>query len=222
MKFLLDFFPIALFFIIYKTMGLYPAIYAMIATTMVQMLVIRLQTGKFEKIHLITLSFLVVFGGITLTVRDPAFLMWKVSVLYVVFSLALIGSLWIGEKTLMQKMIGKKLDLPQEVWKRLTCFWSLGFFGIAIINGYYVQLALVERKKLFTTATTLDEKIELIKLDCLTLTTDAAVQFCQSAQKTENSWVNFKLFGTMGLTFILILLTVVLISKHVKEKKNKH
>jgi intracellular septation protein A len=32
--------------------------------------------------HLITLGLLVVFGGITLAVRDPAFLMWKVSVLY--------------------------------------------------------------------------------------------------------------------------------------------
>jgi intracellular septation protein len=34
--------------------------------------------------HLITLGLLVVFGGITLAVRDPAFLMWKVSVLYIV------------------------------------------------------------------------------------------------------------------------------------------
>jgi intracellular septation protein len=33
-------------------------------------------------------------------------------------------SLWIGEKTLMQRMVGKELDLPQEVWKRLTWFWG--------------------------------------------------------------------------------------------------
>ncbi|VVM19561.1 Intracellular septation protein IspA [uncultured Gammaproteobacteria bacterium] len=41
MKFLLDFFPIALFFVVYKTMGLYSAIYAMIGATMLQMLVAR-------------------------------------------------------------------------------------------------------------------------------------------------------------------------------------
>jgi intracellular septation protein A len=51
--------------------------------------------------------------------------MWKVSVLYVAFALALIGSLWIGEKTLMQRMVGKELDLPQEVWKRLTWFCKI-------------------------------------------------------------------------------------------------
>jgi intracellular septation protein len=48
MKFLLDFFPIALFFIVYKTMGLYAAIYAMIGATALQMLIARYQTGKFE------------------------------------------------------------------------------------------------------------------------------------------------------------------------------
>ncbi|VVM19560.1 Probable intracellular septation protein [uncultured Gammaproteobacteria bacterium] len=168
--------------------------------------------------HLITLGLLVVFGGITLAVRDPAFLMWKVSVLYVAFALALIGSLWIGEKTLMQRMVGKELDLPQEVWKRLTWFWGLGFVAIAIVNGYYVRLALAARENLFA-ATTLDKKIELTELDCVSLATDTAVQFCQNAQQTEASWVNFKLFGTMGLTFVLILLTVVLMSKHLKGKE---
>jgi intracellular septation protein A len=31
----------------------------------------------------------------------------------------------------MQRMVGKELDLPQEVWKRLTWFWGLGFVAIA-------------------------------------------------------------------------------------------
>jgi hypothetical protein len=45
--------------VVYKTMGLYSAIYAMIGATMLQMLVARLKTGKFEKMHLITLGLLV-------------------------------------------------------------------------------------------------------------------------------------------------------------------
>ncbi|MBT4577780.1 septation protein A, partial [bacterium] len=119
MKFLLDFFPIVLFFIVYKTMGLYAAIYAMIGATALQMLITRLQTGKFEKTHIITFGLLVVFGGITLAIKDPAFIMWKVSVLYVVFALALILSMWIGEKTLLQRMLGKEMTLPAKVWHQL-------------------------------------------------------------------------------------------------------
>lgn len=214
MKLLLDFLPIILFFITYKLMGLYAAIYMMIVASVVQVLIVRWRTGKFERMQVITLALLVVFGGVTLAVRDPAFLMWKVSVLYVLFALVLIGSLWVGEKPLMQRMLGKELVLPKAVWKQLTWLWGLGFVGIAIVNGYFVRLALATRGELFAT-TTLDKKIELTELDCVTTT---AVQLCQSAQQAEESWVNFKLFGTMGLTFVLIIITVIFISKYTKGK----
>ena len=215
MKFLLDFFPIALFFIVYKTMGLYAAIYAMIGATALQMLITRLQTGKFEKTHIITFGLLVVFGGITLAIKDPAFIMWKVSVLYVVFALALILSMWIGEKTLLQRMLGKEMTLPAKVWHQLTWFWGVGFSGIALVNAYYVDIALSTREQLFSQST-LDPKVELTELDCAST---AVEQLCLAAQQSEEAWVNFKLFGTMGLTFALIIITVIFISKYIKEEK---
>ncbi len=215
MKFLLDFFPIALFFVIYKTMGLYMAIYAMIGATFLQMMIARYRTGKFENIHLITFGLLVVLGGVTLVLRDPEFLMWKVSVLYVIFAFALVLSMWIGKKTLLQSMLGKELELPANVWHQLSWLWGLGFTGIAIVNVYYVNLALGAREALFT-ATELDSKIELTGLDCVNTTME---QLCIVAQQTEESWVNFKLFGTMGLTFILIIITIVFIKKYIKEDK---
>jgi intracellular septation protein len=214
MKFLLDFFPIVLFFIVYKTMGLYAAIYAMIAATAVQMLVSRYQTGKFENTHLVTFGLLVVLGGVTLALRDPAFLMWKVSVLYVVFAAVLIISIWVGKKPLLERMLGKELDLPKIVWRQMSWIWGLGFVGIALVNAYYVQLALSARDALFG-STDLDPKIELTELDCVATTMP---DLCNIAQQTEESWVNFKLFGTMGLTFILIVVTVIMISKYAKQK----
>lgn len=213
MKFLLDFFPIVLFFVIYKTMGLYMAIYAMIGATFLQMMVARYRTGKFENTHLVTFGLLVVLGGVTLALRNPAFLMWKVSVLYVVFAFAVVLSMWIGKKTLLQRMLGKELKLPVNIWRQLSWLWGLGFAGIAIVNAYYVNLALGAREALFAT-TELDSKIELTALDCASTTMD---QLCIVAQQREESWVNFKLFGTMGLTFLLIIITIIFIKNHIKE-----
>ena len=195
-------------------MGLYAAIYAMIAATAVQMLVSRYQTGKFENTHLVTFGLLVVLGGVTLALRDPAFLMWKVSVLYVVFAAVLIISIWVGKKPLLERMLGKELDLPKIVWRQMSWIWGLGFVGIALVNAYYVQLALSARDALFG-STDLDLKIELTELDCVATTMP---DLCNIAQQTEESWVNFKLFGTMGLTFILIVVTVIMISKYTKQK----
>ena len=196
-------------------MGLYAAIYAMIAATALQMLVSRYQTGKFENTHLVTFGLLVVLGGVTLALRDPAFLMWKVSVLYVVFAAVLIISIWVGKKPLLERMLGKELDLPKIVWRQISWIWGLGFVGIALVNAYYVQLALSARDALFG-STDLDPKIELTELDCVATTMP---DLCNIAQQTEESWVNFKLFGTMGLTFILIIITVIMISKYTKQEQ---
>ena len=217
LKFIIDFLPIVLFFVVYKNYGIYPAIYSMIAATAVQIFYTKISTGKYEKSHLITFGLLVIFGGITLAFNDPAFIMWKVSVLYVIFALVLIGSIFIGEKTLVHRMLGKEISAPQETWKNITWLWGIGFLIIASINAVYVNSALVARRNFLSTAN-ISGEIELQEINCsISPFSDA----CFIAQQTEDAWVNFKLFGTLGLTFLLLIITLLIISKFVKPKNNE-
>ena len=216
MKFLLDFGPIVLFFIVYKYYGLYAAIYAMIASTFVQIMYSRVTTGKFVTSQVLTFALLVVFGGISIVLRDPAFVMWKVSVLYVIFAAVLIGSNYIGSKTLLERMLGKELQLPRNTWVNLTWFWSLGFIIIAIINAFFVNTALRARNLFLNSGSIVDPKIDLKNFDC---SQSPLESLCLIAQSSEESWVNFKLFGTLGLTLVLIIITVLMLSKHIKEKQ---
>jgi len=211
MKLLLDLFPIIVFFITYKTYGINFAIIAMTLATVLQILYTRFRSGKFEKMQIITLGLLILFGGLTVWINDPAFIMWKVSVLYVAFASVLIGSLF-TKTTLLEKMLKKELDLPQQIWRKITAFWAIGFVGIAIVNGYFVRLALGASDLFFTTAGI--EKSQLIDIECPQTT---AINLCQNAKLTEETWVNFKLFGTMGLTLMLLVITVVIISKYNKK-----
>ena len=216
MKFLLDFGPIVLFFIVYKYYGLYAAIYAMIASTFVQIMYSRVTTGKFVTSQVLTFALLVVFGGISIVLRDPAFVMWKVSVLYVIFAAVLIGSNYIGSKTLLERMMGKELQLPRNTWVNLTWFWSLGFIIIAIINAFFVNTALSARNLFLNSGSIADPKMDLKNFDC---SQSPLESLCLIAQSSEESWVNFKLFGTLGLTLVLIIITVLMLSKHIKEKQ---
>ena len=216
MKFLLDFGPIVLFFIVYKYYGLYAAIYAMIASTFVQIMYSRVTTGKFVTSQVLTFALLVVFGGISIVLRDPAFVMWKVSVLYVIFAAVLIGSNYVGSKTLLERMMGKELQLPRNTWVNLTWFWSLGFIVIAIINAFFVNTALSARNLFLNSGSIVDSKIDLKNFDC---SQSPLESLCLIAQSSEESWVNFKLFGTLGLTLVLIIITVLMLSKHIKEKQ---
>jgi len=217
LKFIIDFLPIVLFFIVYKNYGIYPAIYSMIAATAVQILFTKISMGKYEKSHLITFALLIIFGGITLAFNDPAFIMWKVSVLYILFAFVLIGSIFIGEKTLLQRMLGKEINAPKNSWKNVTWLWGVGFLVIALINAIYVNSALVARSN-FLSSANISGEIELQEVNCsISPFSDA----CFIALQTEDAWVNFKLFGTLGLTFLLLIITLLMISKYIKPKNNE-
>ncbi|KAA0455937.1 MAG: septation protein IspZ, partial [Candidatus Thioglobus sp.] len=202
MKLLLDFFPIALFFAVYKitalhfyqNQGLHSAIIAMIIATFVQIAITYIWQKKFEKAQIIGLLLLIVFGGITVYIDDPVFIMWKVSVLYIVFAAALIASIWIGKQTILAKMLGKELKLPEQIWHKITWLWGLGFIAIAWINAYYYVLPSIAANDAFFAG---NERFGLSGFDCSSSSKSA---LCLVAQQLEESWVNFKLFGTMGLT----------------------
>ena len=188
----------------------------MIASTFVQIMYSRVTTGKFVTSQVLTFALLVVFGGISIVLRDPAFVMWKVSVLYVIFAAVLIGSNYIGSKTLLERMMGKELQLPRNTWVNLTWFWSIGFIIIAIINAFFVNTALSARNLFLNSGSIVDPKIDLKNFDC---SQSPLESLCLIAQSSEESWVNFKLFGTLGLTLVLIIITVLMLSKHIKEKQ---
>ena len=225
MKFLFDFGPIILFFIVFKwgipytniEGSLNLAIYTLTAATFVQMMYARLTTGKFVTSQVLTFALLVVFGGLSIWYNDARFLMWKLSILYVVFAIALIGSIWIGSKTLLERMMGKELQLPRAIWARLTWLWSVGFMGIALVNFYFYIIPYSSSYDSFAKSAMLDPDIKLDDIDCSQM---PAENLCLEVQHVLNDFVNFKLFGTLGLTLLLIVITVVILSKNIKERES--
>lgn len=212
MKFLFEFAPIVVFFLFYKLYGIYAAIIAMIVATLAQLAYSKLKNGKVENTHLFTFILLIIFGGVTLFLRNPSFIMWKVTVFYVVAGLALIVSIFIGSKTLLERMLDKSLNLPKKIWNNITWIWGVGFILIAIVNAYFVRIALVARDNFFNKSG-LDPKTDLINIRC---EDSNFVELCMLAKTNEQIWVNFKLFGALALTVLLLIFTVFIISKYIK------
>ena len=91
MKFLSDFFPVLLFFASYKLYGIFTATGVLIGASILQVSIYWLRNRRCETMHLVVLVLAVVLGGATLWLRDPRFLMWKVTVVNWLFALAFIG-----------------------------------------------------------------------------------------------------------------------------------
>ncbi|MCP4040621.1 MAG: septation protein IspZ, partial [Gammaproteobacteria bacterium] len=137
MKFLFDFFPILLFFIAYKLSDIFIATATAIIASFVQVCLFWLRYRRFENMHLITLGLLAVFGGATIWLRNPEFIMWKVTAVNWLFAIVLIGSQFIGDKPLMRRLMDKQIELPQPVWSRLNTMWAGFFLAIGAINIYF-------------------------------------------------------------------------------------
>ncbi|MDO6459444.1 septation protein A [Granulosicoccaceae sp. 1_MG-2023] len=205
MKFLYDYLPIALFFIAYKFGGIYTA-------TGVAMLASLAQVGwgywrhkRAEPMHLVSLGLIIVLGGLTLVLRDKAFIMYKPTLVNWLFGVAFLGSALIGSRPLIQRMLGSQIGLPERIWKRLNMMWVVFFLFTGAVNvavvGHYKQ---AESALLTVVPDALSGHEG--ELECDTGYSGEALQLCELAATREARWVQFKLFGMLGMTFIFVII----------------
>lgn len=142
MKFLFDFFPVIAFYITYKwSKGAVGDVDAMIyatgalmAATCVQVAVNWVRHRKVENMHIVVLVLALLFGGATIYLRDPVYLIWKVTLANWLFALAFGASHFIGRKPLIRRMLEQAVDLPQRVWAHLNLMWVGFFTAVGIVN----------------------------------------------------------------------------------------
>ena len=178
MKLLLDFFPIALFFVAYKVWGIYVATAVAIVATIAQIAWFRYSQGKVEPMQWLSLGIIVVFGGATILAHDETFIKWKPTVLYWLFGAVLAGAL-VLRRNLVRAMLSEQVQLPDPVWSRLNWSW-IGFF--VFMGGLNLYVAY---------------------------------------NYSTDNWVNFKLFGGMGLMLLFVLAQALVLSKYVDEKNER-
>ena len=216
MKLLLDFFPILLFFIAYKLEGIFVATAVAIAASFLQVGYHRWRHGRFETMHLATLGLIVVFGGATLLLKDKQFIMWKPSVVNWLFALVFLVSHFIGERPLIQRMMGAMVQLAPSVWRRLNLAWVVFFVAVGLANLYVANL-FFEANATLQAATGAPLGDVTNDVACAQKYSGPSIQLCQTARDREEDWVNFKLFGLLGLTAAFVLLQAFYMAHHITE-----
>src|SRR5687767_5276298 len=104
MQTLIELAPLLAFFVAYGVAGIYTAT----AVLMVAMLLLLawdwLKSRQVPRMHLISAVLVWVFGAATLMLRDVRFIQWKATIFYWLIALVLAGSIWIGKKTLLERL----------------------------------------------------------------------------------------------------------------------
>ncbi len=216
MKLLIDFFPILLFFIAYKLAGIYVATGVAIAAAALQVGWSWQRHRRVETMHLITLALLVVFGGLTIALQDPIFVMWKPTLINWLFAAAFLGSQLIGKRPLIERMMGHTIEIPAGIWTRLNLLWASFFILLGVANLFvvYIGSGFFEAQQTLIGATG-QSGINLST--CAKTYTGDLLALCDDAHAREEIWVNFKLFGMMGMTIVFVIAQAFYLARHIKD-----
>jgi intracellular septation protein len=136
MQLLFDFLPLIAFFAAFVLYDLYVATATIIVVMALQIAYQWFRHRKVNKMMLISGALVAVFGGITLALRDPVFIQWKVTVVNWLFAVAFLGSQLFGKKTFTERIMGHAVELEPAVWRQLNTLWVVNFAVIGALNLY--------------------------------------------------------------------------------------
>ncbi len=184
----IDFIPLILFFIVYKLDprtidlaghsfelgGIFSATAVLIASSVLVYGTLLVMQRKLEKGQWLTLVACLLFGGMTLAFHSETFLKWKAPVVNWLFAAGFAASHFIGNKVLIQRMMGHAVSLPQPIWIRLNIAW-IAFFIFSGCANLFVAFTF------------------------------------------HDIWVDFKVFGSLGMTVLFLVAQGVYLARHMHD-----
>lgn len=157
MKLLFDLFPVILFFAAFKgaehfpadalalaerllgdgvtatTAPVFLATVTAIAATFLQIGWLKMKRAKIEPMLWISLAVIVVFGGLTLWLRNEMFIKWKPTILYWIFSSILLWGSFTG-RNFIRILMKNAVEMPDAAWSKLQTMWIVFFIVVGVLN----------------------------------------------------------------------------------------
>ena len=116
-----------------KQAGLFTATAVLMVATLAALVVFFAKTRRLPVMPLVTAILVLVFGGLTLWLRDQSFFQMKPTILYALFGAALLGGLALG-RPLLPIMLDQAMKLTERGWSVLTLRWGVFFLALAVLN----------------------------------------------------------------------------------------
>ena len=131
----LDFGPLIIFGAVYFASGknIFVATATLIPAVLVALAIGYGLDKKLSPMPIFTALVVVTMGGLTLYLKNDAFIKMKPTVVYGFFSAILLGGL-LFNTLYIKYAFTIAFELNEEGWRKLTVRWGLFFLGLAILN----------------------------------------------------------------------------------------
>ena len=133
LKPLVDYAPIATFFIAYLGSGLMVATAALMVVTGAVLILSLAIERRLPVMPLVTAAVVGVFGGLTLWLNDETFIKMKPTIVQALFAAVLFGGLALG-RPLLKPVMGMAWRMDEAGWRILSFRFAVFFAAMAILN----------------------------------------------------------------------------------------
>lgn len=131
----MDLGPLAVFFAAYEAFGIFVATGCFMVAVLAALVIGYLREHRLAPMPLFTAVLVLIFGGLTLYLRDADFIKIKPTVLYALFGLLLLGGLFF-KQLLIKHVFAHAFQLSNSGWRSLTWRWAVFFFLLAALNEF--------------------------------------------------------------------------------------
>ena len=125
--------PLLVFFGTNAAAGIYVATAVFMSATLIALGVAWWRYHKIPVMPLVSGAVVLVFGTLTLYLRDDTFIKLKPTIVYTLFAV-LLAAAPLFKKPVLKLLFGPVFNLTEEGWRKLTLRWAAFFVAMAIVN----------------------------------------------------------------------------------------
>ena len=135
-KFLTDFGPLLIFFIVYKKNGndLSVAIPPLIVATLISVCIVYFIEKKIPFVPLMGAVLVSTFGGLTLYFKNPIFIYIKPTIINILFAIILLVGRYIFNHNFLKVLLNQAFKMDEIGWNKLNDRWAYFFLFLALLN----------------------------------------------------------------------------------------
>ncbi|MEM7192344.1 MAG: septation protein A [Pseudomonadota bacterium] len=170
-KLLIELGPLLVFFGTNAAYGIYIGTAAFMVATVLALGTAWWLYRKVPVMPIVSAGLVLIFGGLTLYLHDETFIKLKPTIVYVMFSVLLLGGLAVN-KPVLALLFGPVFNLTDEGWRKLTIRWTVFFLAMALLNEFVWR------------------------------------------NFSTDTWVSFKAFGFLPITFLFAMSQVPLMQRY--------
>lgn len=134
-RLLLDLGPLVIFFVTFQFFGIFAATGAFMVVVLGALATGYALDRKLSPVALFTAAIVVVFGGLTLYLKNDTFVKIKPTIIYATFCAVLLGGM-LFNRLFIKYALAFEFELPESAWRTLTWRWAVFFGALAGLNEF--------------------------------------------------------------------------------------